>query len=99
MGQLFQFHCPACGYRREVSGRPDCGMCAGTTTAVCPHCSELFDVTVTDRPWDANSEKPIAALACPRCRRRDLKTWRTPGACPKCGHRNLVRGQATVLWD
>lgn len=46
MGETFEFKCPYCGYRAEVSGGEDCDMIAVTETMICENCRELVDVEV-----------------------------------------------------
>jgi hypothetical protein len=46
MGELFEFKCPGCGYRAEVSGGEDCGDIVITETMVCKKCLRVVDVEV-----------------------------------------------------
>jgi uncharacterized paraquat-inducible protein A len=98
MGKLFEFRCASCGYRREVSGGTDVGMTSATATVVCANCSELYDVAVSDKPWEAGRSQPVKTIPCPDCKSFSLKRWRHPGPCPKCQSK-LDRSGPTVYWD
>jgi hypothetical protein len=44
VGKTFQFECPQCHYRAQVSGGADSGWHCEVQTVVCRDCRELFDV-------------------------------------------------------
>jgi hypothetical protein len=44
VGRTYQFECPHCQYRAQVSGRPDDGVNCVIQTVVCRDCRALFDV-------------------------------------------------------
>jgi hypothetical protein len=101
MGGIFEFTCGKCGYRAEVSGRPDCGFVAMTETMVCRHCEELVDVLVGFTPEaedmpEAPDKRKIGL--CPQCRCKDVVAWEKSRPCPKCGGR-MKQGDMILLWD
>ena len=44
MGRTFQFECPWCQYRAQLSGGADSGMHCDVQTIFCRDCRQLFDV-------------------------------------------------------
>ena len=98
MGEWFEFKCPKCGYRAEVSGGKDCGMVAVTETMICESCRELVDVQIgfaipsPDNKWDKEMGR------CPECRSDDLTPWRKSRPCPKCSTK-MLKGRKVADWD
>ena len=96
MGEHFQFSCPGCGFRAEVSGGDDAGMEVITTTVLCEDCHNLFDVVIDDIGGSQNP-KP-RALRCPKSPRHKVGRWASGGPCPRCG-KPLIKGGSVCLWD
>ncbi len=44
MGRTFQFECPWCQYRAQLSGGADSGINCEVQTIICRDCRQLFDV-------------------------------------------------------
>jgi hypothetical protein len=99
MGEIYSFRCIACSYERQVSGGPGVGMTSLTQTTRCDVCRQLFDVEVSDRPWDQLSKISIRKIPCPNCEGFTLKRWDHPGPCPRCGRSPLDRGDVIKEWD
>ena len=96
MGQTYEFRCPSCGYRAEVSGGDDAGMVACTTTIICEDCRKLFDIT-TDL-LDSSTEDKQPEFRCPKQASHRVHKWSANGPCPRCGTR-MEKGKLTILWD
>ena len=107
MGQILLHRCPACGYRAEVSGRPDGGLLVATQTFVCDGCEIVFDGVVRSepRPRETTPPDPDGRVArtprCPQCRgTASLREWNSGDPCPKCGKGPMSRSETPVaLWD
>lgn len=57
MGRTYQFECPVCHYRAQVSGGADSGIHCEVQTVVCRDCRELFDVFTKLRGCAGTKEK------------------------------------------
>jgi hypothetical protein len=99
MGTIFQFSCPNCGYKAEVSGGKDFGFTAATNTILCKNCKKLYDVVTSKESWKACEDDWLPpAYQCPKSKRHEVELWFHPGACPKCSL-TLVREDEILLWD
>lgn len=95
MGSLYEFSCPECGYKAEVSGSDDLGMACAVTTVLCEDCKALYNATTSKEPWDKKSyHDPV----CPKRKSHRIRRWKYPDVCPKCGEQ-MQRGEVTVNWD
>jgi Zn finger protein HypA/HybF involved in hydrogenase expression len=98
MGETFEFKCPDCGYRAEVSGGEDCGMIAVTETMVCEKCRNVVDVMV-GYAIPSLHDKPDKDMGrCPKCYSDEVMPWGTGRPCPKCSGK-MVKGGRVALWD
>jgi hypothetical protein len=52
MGRTYWFECSKCGYRAQVSGRPDRGLNVFVQTIACTDCKALYDAVVRLRVPD-----------------------------------------------
>ena len=93
MGATYRFSCPSCAYTAEVSGQPDFGMVAATTTIACKDCRELYDAV------DGEFGQHTQPLLCPQNPSHRVTEWTHPGSCPRCGHGLARDEQSAVLWD
>jgi len=99
MGAYYDFSCPKCGYSARVSGGDDFGMLAVTTTIVCEDCRELSDIGIGSSPI-AKTKKPARVrLHCQKDKSHNVRRWKHPGACPKCGTTMVKPETIAVLWD
>lgn len=99
MGQHYEFECLTCSYKVTMSGGNDVGMACATSTILCEKCKELYDVETTDEPWLAmKPDWEPKNLRCPKSKRHQVRLWKHPGECPKCGS-TLIRGKLVMLWD
>jgi len=94
------YRCPACGYEAEVSGRRDWGVFHVTETIVCRDCRELFDVRANEKPQDVEIKNgriigELTGIRCPKDPDHQIRPWRGPGACPRCGTRMVDTGICT----
>lgn len=99
MGMRVEFICPACGLKGLVSGGPDCGMVAATTTIYCLTCQTLQDAVVEEERYTL-----VPCLIEPRCEKRKshrIKLWNRDEPCPRCGQGLLKEDEAgtIVMWD
>ncbi|MDB6125911.1 MAG: hypothetical protein JWQ71_4904 [Pedosphaera sp.] len=96
MGMRVTFKCAGCGYTALVSGGPDGGMIAGTTTIACADCQELRDIPV--EIWNSDEEQPV--IQCPVSVEHSWRQWQFPDNCPKCDAM-MERDEAGewVRWD
>jgi len=100
MGGLFQFTCVNCGYKAQVSGRPDRGFFVFTDTMACARCQEIFDVVVgVDRDAPPAMQRPRPETPrCPMCHSTEITPWADAHPCPKCGAK-MDSGDLVLLWD
>ena len=96
MGILHEFTCTGCHHRAELSGGDDVGMACMTTTILCEDCHELYDVVISEKPWEG-AEK-AREPSCPEHESHTVRRWTDPGPCPRCGE-TMERGGKTVMWD
>lgn len=59
VGRTFQFECPWCQYRAQLSGGADTGMHCEVQTIVCRDCRELYDVPTRIRRRQPEKEAPL----------------------------------------
>ena len=52
MGRIYWFECSKCGYRAQVSGKPDRGLNFFVQTIACSDCKALYDVVTRLRVLD-----------------------------------------------
>ena len=99
MGQTYEFKCPGCGYKTDVSGGDDRGAESATTTITCHDCKKLYDVvTATGGEDEAESKWEQTKPSCPESDRHRIEIWRHPGPCPECG-RTMERGKPFMTWN
>jgi hypothetical protein len=58
MGRTFQFECPWCQYRAQLSGGADSGTHCEVQTIVCRDCRELYDVPTRIRRRQPEKDAP-----------------------------------------
>ena len=98
MGMWLDFRCPACGLHGHVSGGPDCGMMAATTTIYCLTCGLLQDAT--ERTREADGTLIPVALRCRRRKTHRIRIWNDEEPCPKCGQALMQQDLGNfTLWD
>lgn len=93
MGQMTEYVCPACRYRKTVVGGTDSGMLVTLTTILCETCQELEDVVTVQRPTGETF-----APACPQGSAHRWRLWKAFGPCPRCGVR-MEQGATWLIWD
>jgi len=71
-------------------------MACKTVTVVCTTCRSLFDVMISEEPWEEGPDPTALDLKCPESHPAQL--WTAPGPCPRCGVEMANEG-LTVLWD
>jgi tRNA(Ile2) C34 agmatinyltransferase TiaS len=101
MGTSYEFICPACGYRTEVTGGVDFGFRAVLVTVLCEECGEIFDAEADQEAMkfaagDRDAAK-LTGLRCPKSKRHTIKPWTDP-VCPRCGG-TMERGDLICEWD
>lgn len=52
MGRTYWFECSKCGYRAQVSGKPDRGLNVFVQTVACADCKALYDAVIRLRVPD-----------------------------------------------
>lgn len=98
MGQTFEFKCPDCGYRAEVSGGEDCGDIVITETMVCKKCRRVVDVEVGFSQPSPDNKPDKNMGRCPKCHSDEVTPWGKGWPCPKCGEM-MIKGRSVCLWD
>lgn len=93
MGTRYSFTCSRCSYSAGVSGGPDAGMLASTTTICCADCRALYDVFVGH--FSQPEKEPPR---CPKRANHRVTRWHSGDPCPRCDE-PLTRGEAVLVWD
>jgi len=99
LGARYEFTCPKCGYRAEVSGSLDCGFQAVSITVLCEDCKELLDVFLEDiKSYELPSGWTPDKVDCPVSKDHVVRIWEYPDECPRC-RSQMKRQDITVMWD
>lgn len=88
MGTSYEFICPSCDYKAEVSGKKDIGMACATMTIICEECKELYDIVISEEPWlviKPGFKLDKKKIRCPVSEKHSCRIWKYENSCPQCG--------------
>lgn len=98
MVDLYEFHCDSCRYSVIASGRDsssddyDMGK-----TILCENCQTLYEIE-PENSFTIKMSATKKRIRCPESFSHQIKIWKHPGPCPKCG-RTMRKGDLVVKWD